>query len=135
LAANKLGLDAQSRFFLMLGLGNAAPARPTTRFAANCERFIILLGVCTILLLGLHYFSFDDRVTINLAARYDSGRVWRADEPARSDANQALEQRLNEGLDRMELAAQGLNSTTWNKTIWQSWKNSSLMHWLVGGCS
>lgn len=108
----------------MVALTTASPQ--PTRFQTRCNRFTAFLGIVLCLFLGLHYFT-GDRLTVRLSEQYNRGRIWRANDPPRSEASFDLERRLNDGLDRYEAKRPGKQS--WNKVIWQSWKDDGLLKW------
>lgn len=68
-----------------------------------------------------HNGRFND-----LAQRYENSR-WHRLDGERSHANQDLEDRLKQDLDRWE--HERSDSARWNQSVWQTWRNTELGHW------
>jgi len=101
-----------------------------TRSSVSTDLTVWILLVAAIAWLALHGFV-GDRVVQQLGRNYDSSRIWRPEDPPRSQENLLLEQRLNKDLDAFEKAhsTQHINNTLWNRTFWQTWKNDGLLNW------
>jgi len=103
-----------------------APQR--TRFSVIFE-FGVLISLCLgAVYICLHFFSSAQYLS-TVAAGYEGGRMWKDNEPPRSRESYSLEARLTQDLDAYEQERRPGLDSSWQKIIWQSWKNEDLTGW------